>query len=292
MREGKLVAVGVEGSANKVSVGIVTEDGTILSNPRHTCAARSARGRLLRRWPLLRGRLSPLPRRRRYITPPGTGFLPRETAVHHQVRWPDQRPLCMPRPPATKSTSHGFPCAQKHILDLVDQALSTAGVSHDEIDVIAYTKVGGAGRAAAIAGSACSYQAHPRHPQSRAASLAWRSASQLCAAPALDAGSHPCLRACRLQGPGMGGPLVSCAIVVRMLSQLWGKPVVAVNHCVGGRRRRQHRRTCPPPPQGSPAAARAPRRGARRAAGCPSSAQGTSRWGAWSRAQRTPWCCT
>ena len=37
MRDGKLVSIGVEGSANKVSVGIVTEDGTILSNPRHTC---------------------------------------------------------------------------------------------------------------------------------------------------------------------------------------------------------------------------------------------------------------
>jgi N6-L-threonylcarbamoyladenine synthase len=31
----------------------------------------------------------------------------------------------------------------------------------------------------------------------------------------------------------MGGPLVACAVVVRMLSQLWRKPVVAVNHCVG-----------------------------------------------------------
>ena len=30
----------------------------------------------------------------------------------------------------------------------------------------------------------------------------------------------------------MGGPLVSVAVVVRMLAQLWGKPVVAVNHCV------------------------------------------------------------
>lgn len=42
-----------------------------------------------------------------------------------------------------------------------------------------------------------------------------------------------------LQGPGMGGPLVSCAVVVRMLSQLWGKPIVAVNHCVGEQRGEQ-----------------------------------------------------
>lgn len=31
----------------------------------------------------------------------------------------------------------------------------------------------------------------------------------------------------------MGGPLVTCAVVARMLSQLWGVPIVAVNHCVG-----------------------------------------------------------
>lgn len=37
-----------------------------------------------------------------------------------------------------------------------------------------------------------------------------------------------------LQGPGMGGPLVSCAIVARTLSQLWKIPLVGVNHCIGG----------------------------------------------------------
>jgi N6-L-threonylcarbamoyladenine synthase len=31
----------------------------------------------------------------------------------------------------------------------------------------------------------------------------------------------------------MGGPLVACAVVARMLSLLWGKPLVGVNHCVG-----------------------------------------------------------
>ncbi|RRT84171.1 hypothetical protein B296_00011784 [Ensete ventricosum] len=49
-----LIAVVFEGSANKIGVGFVALDGTILSNPRHT-----------------------------YITPPGHGFLPRETAHHH-----------------------------------------------------------------------------------------------------------------------------------------------------------------------------------------------------------------
>ncbi|CAG7898121.1 unnamed protein product [Brassica rapa] len=48
------IAIRFEGSANKIGIGIVTSDGTILANPRHT-----------------------------YITPPGHGFLPRETAHHH-----------------------------------------------------------------------------------------------------------------------------------------------------------------------------------------------------------------
>ncbi|XXG79905.1 hypothetical protein AAC387_Pa09g0872 [Persea americana] len=49
-----MIALGFEGSANKIGVGVVTLDGTILSNPHHT-----------------------------YITPPTHGFLPRETAHHH-----------------------------------------------------------------------------------------------------------------------------------------------------------------------------------------------------------------
>ena len=31
------LCLGIEGSANKVGVGIVTDDGSILANPRHTC---------------------------------------------------------------------------------------------------------------------------------------------------------------------------------------------------------------------------------------------------------------
>lgn len=31
----------------------------------------------------------------------------------------------------------------------------------------------------------------------------------------------------------MGGPLVSCAVVARMLSLLWKVPLIGVNHCVG-----------------------------------------------------------
>ncbi len=31
----------------------------------------------------------------------------------------------------------------------------------------------------------------------------------------------------------MGGPLVACAVVARMLSQRWDVPLIPVNHCVG-----------------------------------------------------------
>ena len=38
---------------------------------------------------------------------------------------------------------------------------------------------------------------------------------------------------CYTKGPGMGGPLVTCAVVARTLAQLWRVPLVGVNHCVG-----------------------------------------------------------
>ncbi len=111
-----VLIIGFEGSANKIGVGII-RDGQVLSNPRHT-----------------------------FISPPGHGFMPSETAKHHKA----------------------------HILGLTKQALEEAKVKPDELDAISYTK-----------------------------------------------------------GPGMAGPLLSVAIVVRTLSQLWKKPIVAVNHCIG-----------------------------------------------------------
>ncbi|XP_064640692.1 tRNA N6-adenosine threonylcarbamoyltransferase-like [Lineus longissimus] len=35
------------------------------------------------------------------------------------------------------------------------------------------------------------------------------------------------------KGPGMGAPLVSVAIVARTVAQLWNKPIIGVNHCIG-----------------------------------------------------------
>ncbi|XP_041376417.1 probable tRNA N6-adenosine threonylcarbamoyltransferase [Gigantopelta aegis] len=111
-----VIAIGFEGSANKLGIGII-QDGVVLSNPRHT-----------------------------YITPPGEGFLPKDTAKHHR----------------------------KYALEILQKALDEANIKPDQIDVVCYTK-----------------------------------------------------------GPGMGAPLVSTALVARTVAQLWGKPIVAVNHCIG-----------------------------------------------------------
>ncbi|CAK8697206.1 unnamed protein product [Clavelina lepadiformis] len=82
-----LTVIGFEGSANKLGIGIV-RDGVVFSNPRHT-----------------------------YVTPPGKGFLPRETAKHHR-EW---------------------------MLNVLKQALTDAGLTHADIDCVAYTKGPGMG---------------------------------------------------------------------------------------------------------------------------------------------------
>lgn len=79
--------IGFEGSANKIGVGII-RDGQVLANPRHT-----------------------------YVTPPGQGFMPSETAKHHK----------------------------EHILSLTKQALEEAKITPQEIDAISYTKGPGMG---------------------------------------------------------------------------------------------------------------------------------------------------
>jgi N6-L-threonylcarbamoyladenine synthase len=83
-----MISLGIEGSANKIGVGIIQHPpkggpATVLANIRHT-----------------------------HITPPGEGFLPRDTAVHHR-KW------------ATK---------------LVCQALQEAKITVADIDCICYTK--------------------------------------------------------------------------------------------------------------------------------------------------------
>ncbi|VDB99804.1 unnamed protein product [Peniophora sp. CBMAI 1063] len=86
------LALGLEGSANKFGAGIIKHDvdgsSTVLSNVRHT-----------------------------YITPPGEGFQPRDTALHHR-EW-----------------------AMKVIKDAVEKS----GVSMHDLDCICYTKGPGMG---------------------------------------------------------------------------------------------------------------------------------------------------
>jgi N6-L-threonylcarbamoyladenine synthase len=88
-----LIVLGIEGSANKIGVGVLRYDGeryTLLSNPRKT-----------------------------YVTRPGQGFLPRETAWHHQA----------------------------HVSALVALALAQAGLTPRDIDVVCVTKGPGMGAA-------------------------------------------------------------------------------------------------------------------------------------------------
>lgn len=117
-----MIAIGLEGSANKLGVGLILHPpkggpAQILANIRHT-----------------------------FVSPPGEGFLPKDTAKHHRS-W---------------------------VVRLVKQAMKEAHLSIDDISCVCYTK-----------------------------------------------------------GPGMGAPLQSVAVAARMLSLLWGKELVGVNHCVG-----------------------------------------------------------
>lgn len=116
-----MISIGLEGSANKLGVGLIshtpTGETTVLANIRHT-----------------------------FHAPPGTGFLPKDTALHHRS-W---------------------------VVRLVKQALEQASLTPTDVDCICYTK-----------------------------------------------------------GPGMGAPLQSVAVAARMLSLLWDKPIVGVNHCIG-----------------------------------------------------------
>jgi len=88
-----MISLGLEGSANKLGIGIICHPSPhkppqILANLRHT-----------------------------YISPPGEGFLPKETAKHHR-QW---------------------------IVRLVKQALRQAGITPKDINCISYTKGPGMG---------------------------------------------------------------------------------------------------------------------------------------------------
>ncbi|WRT66453.1 tRNA N6-adenosine threonylcarbamoyltransferase [Kwoniella shivajii] len=94
---GRLLCLGIEGSANKLGCGVISHSPspsrsattvTVLSNVRHT-----------------------------YITPPGEGFLPSDTARHHR-EW---------------------------IVRVIEEAMRKAGVRWSDMDCIAFTKGPGMG---------------------------------------------------------------------------------------------------------------------------------------------------
>ncbi|WFD06471.1 N(6)-L-threonylcarbamoyladenine synthase [Malassezia vespertilionis] len=127
------LALGLEGSANKLGAGIIRHSPT--ANDRSGVALNNATVEILSNV------------RHTYVTPPGEGFQPSDTAKHHK-HW---------------------------ILCVVSESVRASGIqSIDEIDCICYTK-----------------------------------------------------------GPGMGAPLQSVSLIARTLAQMYEKPLVGVNHCVG-----------------------------------------------------------
>ncbi|KAK3327904.1 putative tRNA threonylcarbamoyladenosine biosynthesis protein kae-1 [Cercophora scortea] len=90
--QGRRIALGCEGSANKLGIGIIAHDASgaahVLSNVRHT-----------------------------FVSPPGTGFLPKDTAHHHR----------------------------SFFVRVAKQALRDAGVSPSALDCICFTRGPGMG---------------------------------------------------------------------------------------------------------------------------------------------------
>lgn len=82
-----MIAIGLEGSANKIGIGIISHDSegvpTIMANVRRT-----------------------------YITPPGEGFLPKLTALHHR-QW---------------------------VIPLIKEALANAAIDIIQVDCICFTR--------------------------------------------------------------------------------------------------------------------------------------------------------
>jgi N6-L-threonylcarbamoyladenine synthase len=139
------IAIGLEGSANKLGVGVIFHPTSTPPSPHDSALSDddSSQSRKNASSPpaVILSNL-----RHTFVSPPGTGFLPKDTAAHHR-RW---------------------------VVRLVKQAMKQAKVKLEDVDCICYTK-----------------------------------------------------------GPGMGAPLNAVAVAARTLSQLWNKPLVGVNHCVG-----------------------------------------------------------
>jgi N6-L-threonylcarbamoyladenine synthase len=139
------IAIGLEGSANKLGVGVILHPTSTPPSPHDSAHSDDDSSQQKKKASSPPAQiLSNL--RHTFVSPPGTGFLPKDTAAHHR-RW---------------------------VVRLVKQAMKQANIKLEDVDCICYTK-----------------------------------------------------------GPGMGAPLNAVAVAARTLSQLWNKPLVGVNHCVG-----------------------------------------------------------
>ena len=154
-----IIVLGIEGSANKVGVGIVeysytTQQYHILANPRKT-----------------------------FIAPMGCGFLPKDTALHHQ--------------------NHIVPLLRTALMEAFPPTTSVATISADNKNNTNDDHINN------------NDNNHNSHidfndPQYNIAAIAYT------------------------KGPGMGGPLQSCAIAARTIATIWNNiPIIGVNHCVG-----------------------------------------------------------
>ena len=77
----------------------------------------------------------------RYITPPGQGFLPKETALHHQVSCSDRFELILRAWQYDAAPQLNHQLVQEHAIEIVRQALTEANIAPEQISCIAYTKV-------------------------------------------------------------------------------------------------------------------------------------------------------
>lgn len=104
-----LLALGLEGSANKLGVGLILH-----SPPSSTAQPPSSSSRWTSANPSQDpGTVSILSNiRHTYVTPPGEGFLPSDTARHHK-RW---------------------------IVEVVERALKEGGKTMEDVDVVCFTK--------------------------------------------------------------------------------------------------------------------------------------------------------
>ncbi|KAI9672225.1 MAG: putative tRNA threonylcarbamoyladenosine biosynthesis protein kae1 [Alyxoria varia] len=99
-----LISLGLEGSANKLGVGIIAHDFPDWSQPPGNPRSQP-RVRVLANL------------RHTYVSPAGTGFLPKDTALHHR-RW---------------------------VVRLVKRAMQQAGLAPSDLNCVAYTKGPGMG---------------------------------------------------------------------------------------------------------------------------------------------------